>query len=90
MNEPIERDRPTAGDAEADQARIARWMMRLDRRMRQVESRLAALAGQAADQQEAIGMICTILRDLDDPYGFGLSLDERLARDGSDRTGEEG
>jgi hypothetical protein len=70
-------------------ARIARWMMRLDRRMRQVESRLGALTNQAADQQQAIGMICAILRDLDDPYGFGLSLDDRLACDGADRTAEE-
>lgn len=90
MKEPMEDDRRTPGHEGPDEARIARWMMRLDRRMRQVETRLAALAGQAANQQEAIGMICTILRDLDDPYGFGLSLDERLARDGSDLAGEEG
>jgi hypothetical protein len=70
-------------------ARLDRWMIRLDRRMRQVESRLEALTNRAVDQQEAIGMICAILRDLDDPYGFGLSLDERLACDGADRTTEE-
>ena len=90
MNEPKEDDRRTPADEGPDEARIARWMMRLDRRISQVETRLAALAGQAANQQEAIAMICTILRDLDDPYGFGLSLDERLARDGSDLTAEEG
>lgn len=90
MNGPAAEDRRVPADAEPNEARIARWMARLDRRMRQVECRLAALAGQAADQQEAIGMICTILRDLDDPYGFGLGLDERLAREGSDRPEEEG
>ena len=34
-------------------------------------------------------MICTILKDLDDPYGFGVSLDERLAYDGPDWTPDE-
>jgi hypothetical protein len=89
MNEPAGEDRRTPAHAEPNEARIARWMMRMDRRMREVESRLATLTSRAADQQEAIGMICTILRDLDDPYGFGLSLDERLERDGSDRATEE-
>ena len=90
VNGPDEGGRRTPAHDELDPARIARWMAQLDRRMRRVESRLAALAGQATDQQQAIGMICTILRDLDDPYGFGSSLDERLACDGSDRTwGEE-
>jgi hypothetical protein len=89
-NGPVEAGRRTPAHDELDPAGIARWMAQLDRRMRQVESRLATLAGQAADQQEAIGMIGTILRDLDDPYGFGSSLDERLAREGADRTEDEG
>jgi len=73
-------------------ARIDRRMMRLHRRMRQVESRLATLTGQVTDQREAIRMISTILQECDDPYGFGLSLDERLAYDEPERTadGEEG
>jgi hypothetical protein len=68
---------------------LAALMKRLDRRLRQVESRLTALANQAADQQESTRMICAILKDLDDPYGFGLSLDERLARDESDWAPDE-
>ncbi len=89
MNELVEGDRRKPTHEEPDAARLVRWMTRLDRRIRQVESRLTALADRAADQQEAIGMICTILKDLEDPYGFGLSLDERLARDGSDGESEE-
>ena len=89
MNEPAGEDRRTPSHAEPNEAQIARWMMRVEQRMRRIEARLAALTSRAADQQESIGMICTILRDLDDPYGFGLSLDERLARDGFGRTTEE-
>ncbi len=69
---------------------LAALMKRLDRRLRQVELRLTALANQAANQQELTRMICAILKDLDDPYGFGLSLDERLARDESDWAPDEG
>ena len=89
-NGPGEGSPRAPAHVELDPARIARWMAQIDRRMRQVESRLAALAGQAADHQEAIGMISTILRDLDDPYGFGSSLDERLAHEWADRTEDEG
>jgi hypothetical protein len=71
-------------------ARISRWMMRLDRRVRQVESRLAVLTSQAADQREAIRMIGSILQDRDDPYGFGFSLDERFAYDEPDQAADGG
>src|SRR5262249_2268265 len=89
LNELARRLLGRAEDEGPDEVQIARWMMRLDRRMRRVEARLAALAGQAAKQQEAIGMISTILRDLDDPYGFGSSLDERLAHEWADRAEHE-
>lgn len=68
---------------------FAAWMARLDRRLRRVEAQLTALAGQAGEQGASIRMICTILRDLDDPYGFGPSLDERLGLDPSDGTHDE-
>jgi hypothetical protein len=61
-------------------------MMRLNRRVRQVESRLALSTGQAADRQEAMLMIVANPRDRDDPHGFGLRLDERLASDEPDRS----
>jgi hypothetical protein len=72
-------------------ARVVAWMKRVDRRLSRVEARVDALTNQAADQQESTRMICAILKDLDDPYGFGPSLDERLARDESEWiTDEEG
>ncbi|MHB1559189.1 MAG: hypothetical protein ACYC61_17180 [Isosphaeraceae bacterium] len=68
---------------------LVAWVARLDRRLRRVEARLMALAGQAGEQGASIRMICTILKDLDDPYGFGASLDERLGLDPSDGTPDE-
>jgi hypothetical protein len=70
-------------------ARVVAWMKRVDRRLSRVEARVDALTNQAADQQESTRMICAILKDLDDPYGLGVSLDERLARDESERTSDE-
>jgi hypothetical protein len=75
--------------AERRLARIDRWMDPIDRRISRAESRLAAQGGQASKHEEAIRMICTLLKDLDDPYGFGLSLDERLAYDGTNGLPEE-
>lgn len=91
-NEPAGADRPSPSPSHGglDAARIDRWMAQMDRRLRRIESRLSALAGRVMDHHEAIGMITALLRDLDDPYGFGASLDERLAREGYDRTGDEG
>jgi hypothetical protein len=59
-------------------ALIFRWMDQLDHRMKQLESRVSGLATRASDQQEALRMLCSVIQDLDDPYGFGLSLDERI------------
>jgi hypothetical protein len=60
----------------------------LERRIRQIETRVSDLATRASDQQEALRMMCTVIQELDDPYGFGLSLDERVlgesAQDSSD------
>jgi hypothetical protein len=52
------------------------------------ESRLTELAGRVRELEEAIQMMCTLLKELDDPYGFGLSLDERLAGHGADPSPE--
>ncbi len=65
-------------------ARIDQWMDRIDRRMSRAESRVASQKDQSSKHEESIRMICTVLKDLDDPYGFGVSLDERLAYDGDD------
>jgi hypothetical protein len=55
-------------------------------------SRLNSLTNRAIEQENALRMMCEFLKDLDDPYGFGQSLDERVLGDGTSRTcgGEEG
>jgi hypothetical protein len=57
---------------------LFQWMDQLDRRIRQIDSRVSGLATRASDQQEALRMMCSVIQEIDDPYGFGLSLDERI------------
>ena len=57
---------------------LFQWMDQLDRRIGQIDSRLSGLATRASDQQEALRMMCSVIQEIDDPYGFGLSLDERI------------
>jgi hypothetical protein len=71
-------------------ASVDRWMNRVKRRVAQMESRLTALSERSSKQDGALWMMYQVLKDLDDPYGFGTSLDERIACDDPDRTEEEG
>jgi hypothetical protein len=75
----------------ADQrlALLVGWMTLLDRRLSRVESRLAGVAREAAGHEEALRLVCEVLKDLDDPYGFGLSLDERISRGSSECISDE-
>jgi PIN domain nuclease of toxin-antitoxin system len=57
---------------------VFHWMVQLDLRISRIESRMARLATRSADQQEALRMMCSVLKEMDDPYGLGLSLDERI------------
>ncbi len=76
-------------EAEGRLAHLDRSIHRMKRRASDVESRLAGLARESSQHEESLRMICTLLKDLDDPYGFGTSLDERLAYDEADRAAEE-
>jgi hypothetical protein len=75
-------------EAERNLAELGRSMDRMNRRFSQMQSQLKCLSIQASDHEEALRMMCEVLRDLDDPYGFGQSLDERIIDDGTDRTSE--
>ena len=57
---------------------IFNWMSQLDRRISQLESHVSGLANRAANQEDTMRMMCSMLEELDDPYGFGQSLDERV------------
>ncbi len=72
-----------------DFSQILRWIDQLDRRVSQVESRLADLANQASDQGEAFRMMCSVIKNIEDPYGFGVSLDERILGDAGHATTDE-
>lgn len=76
-------------EAEGRLAHLDRSIIRMKRRASDVEFRLADLARESSRHEESLRMICTILKDLDDPYGFGVSLDERLAYEGPDWTPDE-
>ncbi len=76
-------------EAEGRLVHLDRSIDRMKRRANDVESRLAFLARESSGHEESLRMICTILKDLDDPYGFGVSLDERLTYDGPDWTPDE-
>jgi hypothetical protein len=63
---------------------LVQWTTLLDRKLNDLEARLDGLAGLIHSHDESIRTICHLIKDLDDPYGFGLSLDERIAGDGED------
>jgi hypothetical protein len=66
-----------------------RWMDQLDRRMSQIESSLSDLANRSSTQDEAIRMMCSVLKEMDDPYGFGQGLDERIFGEAAKEPADE-
>jgi hypothetical protein len=62
-------------------ALLSRRINMLIRRLERGDSRTAEVARQVADHEGALKMICVLLKQLDDPYGFGESLDEQIARE---------
>jgi hypothetical protein len=73
--------RLAARAADEDDRLVLQWMSQIDCRVRQLESCLRGLAGRVSDQDEAVRMMCSVLKEIDDPYGLGQSLDERLFGD---------
>jgi hypothetical protein len=67
-------------------AEFTRVIDRMNDRAGQIESQLNSLARLAIKQDNALQTICEVLKDLDDPYGFGQSVDERVLGDGTSRT----
>jgi hypothetical protein len=70
-------------------ARLERFKQGLIERDCQAAARLEEIAARVAELERAINVICTLLKEIDDPYGLGQSLDERLALDGADHSAEE-
>ena len=67
--------------AEAPEPSLYRRIEQLARRLGEQERRSAELADQADSHLEMIRMLCLAIKDLDDPYGMGASLDERIGLD---------
>lgn len=68
---------------------ILKWMDQIDRRVSKVESRVADLARQTSDQGEAFHTLYSVLKEIEDPYGFGASLDEWILGDAGDEPTED-
>jgi hypothetical protein len=67
-------------------ALLARLAMLMARRLVAAESRSERLANEVSEHENALRMMCEVLQELDDPYGFGHSLDERIAGDGPNQV----
>ncbi|MHC5537379.1 hypothetical protein ACYOEI_03985 [Singulisphaera rosea] len=63
---------------------LTQWVSALDRRIGELGADSETHSGQIVEHEQALRMVCDMLKDMDDPYGFGLSLDERIAGNGSD------
>jgi hypothetical protein len=65
-------------------ALLTQWVAVLDRQLSELRSRSDDLTRRVSGHGESLRMVSELLKELDDPYGFGLSLDERIAGDGPD------
>jgi hypothetical protein len=68
---------------------ICRWLSLLERRISQTESRVSDLITRASDHDESLRLVCSVLKEIDDPYGFGLSLDERILDEAAHRPADD-
>lgn len=81
---------PSAEGEREREPLLARRVERLARRLIDQERVSARLAASIDDHNEILRTLCQVLRELEDPYGLGTSLDERIGLDDTppDRDGE--
>ncbi len=70
-------------------AAIDRRLSRIDGRLRREEYRLGNLSSRISDHETSLRMICEVLKQMDDPYGFGRGLDDRIANEDLDFDNSE-
>lgn len=75
--------------AEALELLTSIGVARLARRLGDQEARSAGLARMVERHEEAIRLLCLALKELDDPYGLGAGLDERIGLDEGARERDE-
>lgn len=59
----------------------ARCVAMLEERVRRLESRLDDASRDIAGHESVLRLLCEVIKELDDPYGMGTSLDDRIARE---------
>lgn len=64
--------------AAARDGSLSRRVDQLTRRLVEQERRSAELGTMVDRQREIIRLLCHVIKELDDPYGLGESLDERI------------
>lgn len=57
---------------------LCRRIDQLSRRLVEQERRSAELGAMVDRQRETVRLLCHVIKELDDPYGLGESLDERI------------
>jgi hypothetical protein len=85
--EPTQRDGVRGRDPRLDL--IVRWLDLLTRRIVAQERRSMDLVRRMRGTDASLGLVCEVLRQLDDPYGFGESLDSRIAAESSQNPPEK-
>jgi hypothetical protein len=60
---------------------LVRWVELLSEWVVQAERSRAELNKKVDDHEDALRMLCRAVKELDDPYGFGESLDEQIVED---------
>lgn len=67
-------------------ASVARRIAAIERRTTLIggriggwEARLEVSEDRIVDQQRSLNLICELLKQMDDPYGFGRETDDRIA-----------
>lgn len=63
---------------------LTQWVSALDRQIGELGTDSETHSEQIVEHEHALRMVCDMLKDMDDPYGFGLSLDERIAGNGGE------
>lgn len=90
---PIGHARPSRSAyiaTEAQDEGLSRRVDQLRRRCGDQERRSADIAARIDGHDRLLRMLCLAVKELEDPYGFGQSLDERIGADNPFPDGDDG
>ena len=72
---------PELSPTETGESPLSLRLEQLALRLGDQERRSAKIASLVEGHEEALRLLCLALKEIDDPYGMGASLDERLGLD---------